>query len=411
MNIENKPHEITSINTDDLVDKTEASDKGVEHGSESISTVDVGTVALKGAEVAIEPEKIIKADRNRLGYSLIGCCEACRVKDYLYGYKEYISIDDVRNFVKTHSQDGVGRLCGLLQFKENVDKRIDSEQKVEITKRLKFDELKKVKYFVNSEYVVNANKRIYKYIHGFKTPDKNNFSMFRKFLTNQILIASSKSKNINNELSDFNLKMDDYDAREFFGVVDGMRHEAAFQDLLKEMSDVIDFRQSTNLEDSKGVDLMIRAKISNKMNDFGYYDYATPDEIVLNDFKTLELPVDIKSTKRKTEETLLKDDMSGYKLDRWVIWSHIYRDDFKLYMDDRNRTRLHNDENKEVLLLSKDIQIAAMKQLEGIDYRRKNGDIFTPELLEDRLKDIKDEILQGINRIYVDENRKTDTLI
>lgn len=411
MSIEDKNPEITKSISDNSVEKSELSDSSVERNNESVDKSNIGAVALKNAEVKIEPEKNIGVDRNRFGYSLIGCYEACKIKDLLYTQKEYISVDDVRDFVKTYSQDGVGRLCGLLQFEENIANRVDSEQKVDAAKRLKFEELKRVKNFVNSEYIVDVNKKIYKYIHNIKSPEKNNFKMFRNFLAVQMDIASSNSKDINNELSLFDLRKEDYDTKMIFDAVNGMRHEAAFRDLLKEIPDVIDFRDSTNLEDSKGVDLIVKAKISNKMNDFGYYDYATPDEIASDDFKILELPIDVKSTKRRAEEALLREVNSGYKLDHWVMWSNIYPEDFLLDIDDKNRVKYYKNIDKATLLLNKEKQIAAMERLGGIQYERTNGEMLRPASLEKRLRRIKDEVLNGINKFYIDEQYKAGASI
>lgn len=402
MSIETNDPKIINNISDNPVEKTEF-DGGVSlekvELSCDLSNKDkkLGSVALGGTELVKGPE-IIKKDRNQIGYSLLSCYEACKVKDMLYEHQDYIGIDDVRDLYNTNYLDDVGRLCGLLQFEKDITDRVDAEQKIQKADRLNKDQLKKIKFYVNTKHIVAANKKIYEVINDFASDEeKNNFKFLRSYLLAKMDNAKSRAIN-NNELDSFTI--DDYDTSMIFGQANGMRHEAAFKVLLAEISDVIDFEDCSNFDDSNGVDLVLKVKVSELMNDSGYFEYATPDEIASENFKVLDLPVDIKSTWRRADESLRKVVNSGYEINHWVLWSNFYPEDFLLDVDDSDEVVLYTDTDRAVLLPVKDKQIAAMKRIGSIRYERQNGKTIKPEILSKRLYDIKNEVLNGINKMY-----------
>ena len=295
-----------------------------------------GNIVLANDETVLNDEKLIEKDRNRFGYSIISYFEGSKIMQCFDNYGDYVTSDDLSMLNSPVDSDHVSKLNDLFQFENTLRERIKSNNKPSYGERINTAELSKYRRNIKTEYLIKFNREISNYILS-ASKSSNNFKAVRQWLMSELKMASSSNMNSDNELAGLNIRYHDNEKamQILYGIVNGMRHEEGFKELLSEMpEDLIDYVESSPEQDSHGVDMILKAKISNEKDMNGCYKYASPDEISANQYKIKCLPVDIKSTKTKTKSCLEKELQNARGANRWVMWSNLLPEDFMLYIDD-----------------------------------------------------------------------------
>lgn len=360
-----------------------------------------------GPESDLNDEKLIEKDRNHFGYSIISYFEGSRILQWLGDYSDYVTGDDLLILDSAVDSDRVSKLNDLLQFENALCKKIKSDNKPLLSEKAGIAELSKYKRDIKTEYLIKFNRDISDYITSVSKGD-NSFKAVKQWLVSELKMASSSNMNSDNELAGLNISRyhDNKQAMDIlYGIVNGMRHEEGFKELLNEMpDDLIDYAETSPEQDSRGIDVILKAKISNAKDFDGSYKYASSDEIASGDYKVKCLPVDIKSTRTKAKSCLENELQKSHNPNHWVMWSNLSPEDFMLYVDaDGKKAKLQKDDDEAVLFLGEN-QIDAMKNMGYLTYKYKNGDKFKPPTLNSRLGYIKREVLKGINTLYYDAN-------
>ena len=365
-----------------------------------------GDIVLANCEVLPSDEKLIEKDRNHFGYSIISYFEGAKIIQCFDNYGDYVTSDDLLMLNSPVDSDCVSKLDNLFQFENILRERIKSKNEPSQSEKIDFAELSKYKRNIKTEYLIKFNREISDYITS-ASKNNNNFKAVRQWLMSELKMASSSNMNSDNEFADLNIRYHDNEKamQLLYGIVNGMRHEEGFKELLSEMpEDLIDYAESSLEQDSRGVDMILKAKISNEKDLNGCYKYASTDEILANKYKIKCLPVDIKSTKTKAKSCLEKMLQNDRGLNHWIMWSNLLPEDFMLYIDDADeKAKLRKSDDEALLYLGYE-QTKAMKNLGYVAYKDKNGNKFKPPTLNSRIDNIKSEVLRGINELYYDAN-------
>lgn len=282
-----------------------------------------------------------------------------------------------------------------------------------------YESFAELKDYLKTNYIMSLNNVIETFIES-TSKENNNFDNLSEYLTSNLLIASASPNRYYSGLKNIDTNFGTRSKQEAINdAIEGMRHEVAFEQLICEMpEDIIDFNHTDDERDSRGADFILKTKIS-KQKPNGKYKYATKSEIAASQYDEMYLPLDIKASSESATMELSRlhqyADRKGGPLDHWVMWSHIYPQDFKLHMDD-GRPVVDKDNEPEAIFLKYDEQIAAMRDLSGIRYREhykrrskfndafRYNESFIPYSLDERLDDIKRQVLQGINELYSSES-------
>ncbi|MDK2899455.1 MAG: hypothetical protein PWQ10_642 [Patescibacteria group bacterium] len=259
-------------------------------------------------------------------------------------------------------------------------------------------------YVLKTDYIMSLGKEITEYIDS-AGKENNKISCIYEKLVKEFNIASlTSSVYADLGLENINTSFDSQDdLNEIYDYVEGMRHEAAFKELICEMEDgVIEIVETDENDDARGIDVILLAKISLQPDPEGLFKFASDEEIEADSYSEMGLPVDIKSSKTSVRISLDNIKMLSHSdIYRWVMWSHVYDDDFRLSLID-GFAKLGCSKEEASIYLDYYKQFAAMKDksFSSIRYHDKNGNSFRPRTLERRLKDIKREVLEGINTLH-----------
>lgn len=259
--------------------------------------------------------------------------------------------------------------------------------------------------YIKTNYVMNLNEEIRNYIDN--SDHDNNYPALYKNLK---LRTNSATKNLieNNGAVKIAIDYGKYDAadvKKIAGVINGIRHEEAFAKLIKEAQvddniELISIKKASKRSDSRGIDFFLDAKLSSRGLSENKYIFASKEEIELGEYSTKTLPVDIKASEKTAQKALDKQKAGGIlRSPHWVMWSHVYGDDFRLSFQD-NEPMLDVKKAKSAIFLESDQHIAAMKNLKDIRYYSEKDDIYVdPPSLDTRFGSMKSEILSGIEAL------------
>lgn len=363
------------------------------------------TIALK--ESGVENIELIEKDRNHFGYSIMSLFESNKLMKCLDDYSSYVEHNDFMPLDNLDEKDGVSELYEIIQVKNTIANRIRSKVELSLDDQMSKDELSKYRHLVKVKYVIGFNRKIADYIDSVSAKN-NNFAELRKKLDDDLRIASSSVMNNDNELAGINFGYEKAPMDYIYRIVNGMRHEEAFKELMSEIDKNTDgqlsYGESTPEEDAKGVDVVLRAKISKKRDADGLFRYASRAEVAAEQFNVKCLQVDIKSTEERAASKLKENLSSENKPRNWIMWSNVYPEDFRLRKNKYGNPKIMEDENITPLFLSRDIQIDAMRDIVSVKYTDKKGNQFKPKSLDSRLDNIKQEVLKGLNRLYVNNS-------
>jgi len=365
-----------------------------EKDSDSENRDKLASAALHESGVEIMVEK----NRNHFGYSIISYFESRKIMRCLNEYGTFIEKNDLLRLENPEKTDSVGEVYNLIQVKNAIADRINSHTEASYEDRASNKDLKKYKHYIKTKYYVGFNRKIAEFIESVND-NNNNFAELRKNLDDELRLASTKTMNSNNELSGVKLSYEKAPMRDIYNIVNGMRHEAAFKELISEIVDgTLDYEESNPEQDSLGFDVILRAKISNELDLNGLFKYASETEILEGDYKIKCLPVDIKSSEN-TAKVVLCNLLKRSTTDHWAMWSKVHPEDFRLYLNSCGNPEVEKDKNMTSLFLSHELQIKAMRAIKDVTYYGKYGS-FTPDPLDKRLEIIKQETLDALNHLY-----------
>jgi hypothetical protein len=377
--------------------------KNEQLGQENRANLGLRTLDMTGLR---RPE-IDDSQYDQLGECMIGYLEGCRALDDFKNYRQYLDKGETSQLLEIENTDASSRDKNyyLMQIHDRVLGRAKGEDKVSSKGTISDREFTELKHTLKTGYIMNLNEEIADYIDSANNGD-NKIGKLRSHLASKFAYATSYF--LNKDIKKLTNLDTNFDNKEnlyaIFNVIEGMRHEAAFKELIYEIpEDLFEVVETGKGADSHGVDLILKSKISKQKTSKNQYGFASPDEIKAGDFIEMDLPMDIKSTEDAAARALF--EQLSYR-DHWVMWSHIYREDFRLSMEDGFPDICYTPDESPVYL-KYDEQIAAMRNLSNIRYFDSSGERFKPASLDARIEDIKKEVLLGINTLYSREGKNT----
>lgn len=335
---------------------------------------------------------------HQLGDFMVGYIEGVNANNDFKLLGKYIDGDEMDFLLNINQVDAdvADKNYYLMQIHDRVIGRYRSHQFPQ--KTADFDRLSDLRHSLKTNYIMNLNHEVADYIDSVGSKVNNIGQLIEKL---SVGFLKTNTKSFEKDLSGLSnidkRYFSDENFEKILWIIEGMRHEAAFKEMIYEMpDDVIEIDDADGNEDSHGIDVKLKVKLSSNRTNDGQYKYASKKEVSDGSFIEKELPVDIKASADKAKKDLEKQ-LSYPNPNHWVMWSHVYRQDFRLAVD-YGETMIAYKNGEEPIYLKYDEQIAAMRKLDKIKYLNK-GEKFQPESLDDRLMDIKREILIGINKL------------
>ncbi len=345
---------------------------------------------------------------SALDNSIISYFEGCDTLNDIKSSRSYI--DNQEALFLLHMNDFGFDMLEKNYFLMQIHNKILERSKHEESPKniINYKDYNDLKHFLKTDFIMEFNDQISSLIDSAADSDKtNNIENLRKKIGRSLSTAPvlygryfSVLKNINNDY----LGQKAYEKRftTIDGVIEGMRHELAFKELIFELEDgTVEIEEVDREHDSRGTDYILKVKVSKNMPE-GKYIYASNSEIESNKFIEMELPIDIKSSSFAAGEALSElyrqTNYGENEIDHWVMWSHIYPQDFRLSIDD-GKADLSYTKDEAKIYLQYNEQIFAMRDLSDIRYIG-GGEEFIPYSMNQRLSSIKKEILKGLNTIY-----------
>lgn len=347
-------------------------------------------------------EKAIEMGHRKLGEDMIGYVEGCRAQNDFKKYRRYLDADEVNFLLNVDEIDPItaDKNYYLMQIHDRVLGRV--EDNVRPKHQVNELDFRGLNHFLKTDYIMNLNEAIDTYISSVSSKinkidqlkDKlaaGLFSTNTDYFNKDISKLSHLDKNfVNNK-----------NLNEIYRVIDGMRHEEAFKEMIFEMQDdAFEVIETDKVKDSHGIDLILRLKLSKLKTADGQYKIAEAQEIENGEFIETDLPIDVKSNRKRVDELRRNQQSYNGRPDHWIMWSHVYRDDFRLSVHNGTSV-LRYKLSESPIYLNIGEQFAAMKNLGSVSYVDYNGKEFKPEPLSDRLINIKQEIEQGVNVIGI----------
>lgn len=197
----------------------------------------------------------------------------------------------------------------------------------------------KVAKAVKTKYTMKANEAVSEVVSQ-ATANSTVGDVLRKielaynnFIANSLTEAETteKARKIFQDLKV--RKVAEYYQQKMKEIVEGMRHEVGFHELVIEGSyrrdeDLIELEKSTIEQDSRGIDFYATVKVVKDTNPnsptYNEYIYPSKEDIAANNFEEIKLPIDIK---KNPKNKLIKNSSKNKTL---VMWSHLYAEDFQL---------------------------------------------------------------------------------
>lgn len=399
-------------------DKSEFENRRVELGIASWVDYPMASYPIDGQEK--HADRVESEIDRRISDSMIGYLEGEAALRDLGDprLKRYIDSDEVEFLLDSQNEPNVTQKDKdfyLMQIHNRILERFDTRHLPKnIADRQTFSELRHV---IKTDYIMNMNESISDYVDSVSQKKGNNLSV----ILEGIRTISLKNVNVHElRKNTTNLTyLNDYfqdNSRIMRGInslIEGMRHEAGFKEIISEIpEDVIEIIDTDREQDSHGVDMILRVKVSNEYDNKGNYKLASDFEIENGEYEEKDLPLDIKSSKRRADEALDKI-LNNDQIEHWVMWSHINDDDFRLGKEKGSKkVEIVCSRENAPVYLDYSVQIEALKYLregESVeDYKAFNDstdryDYAKPDTLKTRLAAIKDEIIRGINSIYNDK--------
>lgn len=372
----------------------------------------VNTISLTEAPVQAEMTRNQKLEAET---SLVSFMEFSKFNKNFKKLSPYLDGDEI-SFVNSldskYDQDKKNDI--LMQVYDRVNRRFENNTRPDTY--CEYDQKKEFSRTINREYAMQFNDYIRSYICN---PDNKTLTMgqmSQKLNSTYLLIAKPESKyrniNTNNR----------YDKQEVFvgvsEVLNGMRHEIAFKELYRDI-DCISFDpdEYSREDDMKGIDIRLTVKLSKQFDENGNYKYPDKNELKKGDYIEKELPVDLKSSQHRAVEKLSENkNQTEYAVNNWVLWSHINSIDFCFGYQRKLAKPIAKDINDAPLFMSQDQQVAFIKNLGGRSFKLVDsfaiahaGEQCYIESYENRVRDIKSKVLEGINYIYSAENLSKKT--
>lgn len=360
---------------------------------------------------------------GRISESMIGYLEGEAILDDLNNprMRRFVDAEETKFLLDIQAEPDISRQDKdyyLMQIHNRILERHNLHKMPE--QSADFSLYSDLKHTIKTDYIMNMNESISDYIDGVSKKSGNKLSTLldgvRMISLRDVNIQALKKNTANlthlkNHFEDSSLII-----RKINALVEGMRHEAGFKELISEIpEDIIEIIETDKDQDSHGVDTILKVKVSNDREQDGSYKLASESEVDEENYEEVDLPLDIKSSKTRAEDVLFRMKDSAQAIDHWVMWSHINDDDFRLgtYPGDKKTEIICSRENAPVYL-DYSVQIAALKNLRNgeqvEDYKAYNDvtsrfEYANPEPLSNRLLDIKQDIINGINAIH---NHKTE---
>lgn len=356
-----------------------------------------------------ENEKEITPETIMVGY--IAGCQAQR--DFLNKENSRYLDGDETNFLLLVNESDISpnnKIYYLMQIHERVLERKKNEQRPRTQmNRQSFED---IKICLKTDYIMGLNEMIKNHIDSVQGRDNHIISLKRKLLNSVYIPSLDKFSSFTKGLpilesvySSQITKKENWTNVE--RLISGMRHEVAFEEFISEIdpsSEVFGIIPTTRKMDAEGVDLTLSVKLSTKINNDGSYRYATTEEIANGEFIVKDLPIDLKSTKDAAENALNKQKERKV-MNHWVMWSHIYSQDFRLSYNGDDGVGMDYT-NDEAPIYLKPEQHEAMRRLDRSSimyFDNKKKQEFSPESTSTRVEMIRREILKGIN--YLNKNQ------
>jgi len=348
--------------------------------------------------------KATKTDAEIEKETTINCMvsyfEGCNALNDFKRFHNYISRDEIFDLldINDDQSDATANEKNylLMAIHNNVLERVKNHEFP--GGRTGESDMSQLKHCLKTNYIIGLNQKIAEYIEEAGQKN-NNIGQLHGVLAEYLIEAEPSDPNIL-KLENLNTRFNTQANLHTIGnIISGMRHEAAFKELVYEMPDgVIEVIETDNEFDSHGVDLILSVKLSKRGNPDGSPNFASAYDIQSDDFIEVELPVDIKSTKESATNELADQLNFTDRPDHWIMWSHIYQSDFRLAVDEDGLPELKYSSDKSPIYLNIQEQIAAMRKLGNTKYHEK-GETFFPEYLDMRIDEIKHDILLGIQAL------------
>lgn len=373
-----------------------------------VSYEDEGDLDLKQVEHDQE-------QRFQCGECMLGYFEGCEAMEDFNVYHKYIDRREAEFLINIDkiNPSMVNKNFYLMQIHNNVIGRAKNNDEPENWAGR--SDLTKLRHALKTGFILNFNGMISDYIDSISKKN-NRLGLLEEKL--KLIFLDITNSTYNKDLKTLdNLDCFFEDNRYLsmvFKLIDGMRHELGFRELVDEISDeepgLIEAIEADKDSDSHGVDLILKVKLSkDKTND--RYSYASSEEIEAGDYIEKELGVDIKSNERTAQRTIAGQD-PNHRPDHWIMWSHLRSEDFRLGINEfTGKPDIIYSRSNTPIYLSVDGQISVMKEIYAtqlLRYKEEFGDekYVKYELipLQDRLHDIKQEILKGINTVYREDS-------
>lgn len=322
--------------------------------------------------------------------------------EYFNENRSFLRDEDVSEIFKAKqlidNGQGVDKNAALLKSYMNFMHRIASRELIVAGNRISENKFSRLKHILKVDYIMSLNGQITEYLNSVSSTNnsigklKTALAVYYKSaivgLADVGYVKSDQSHLRFDDLSEFN---------KIYDVIEGMRHEAAFKELISEIEDgSVEVMETTDEADSHGIDMVLKVKLSRNSKEIERQTIASASDIENDNYFEVYLPVDIKSTEFSANMTLEKQKSFN---DHWVIWSNIYKEDFKLSYT-KSGPFFKYKENDAPIFLSINEQLKAMQELEssGLYYEGENGG-FKPPNIKRRIYMIKKEILAGIKAL------------
>lgn len=385
----------------------EENEEAKELASAKFTRIAIDNTGIAGPEIS-------EGHKDRLEDCIIGYLVAA---DALVDFKttgcSFLGSQEVRKLLDvnnaTASSDEEKNDC-LIKLYDNFLKRTKDANEAIPQVAVNDIELFELKHCLKTNYIMNLNQEIADYIDSIGQKD-NNIGKLKTALARHLLIASSSLlRGSNSEVFNSVNYGDEEHLKRIYSIIEGMRHEASFKELVYEMTgdDLVEIIDTNKEDDSRGVDLILRVKISMEAATDNKYTFASSKDIKDGQFIEVDLPIDIKSTKNAADK-VLANELSYPTPNHWVMWSNIYREDFRLSFDLDHKSEIGYSPSESPIFLNYDEQLAIMRNIDetNIKYKDADGDLFAPPNIATRINNIKKDILNGINTLYYNNIKRS----
>lgn len=287
----------------------------------------------------------------------------------------------------------------IMQLYAKMEDRFDGKDSY-VNNRLDIEKIKSVLHIIKTDYISSLRHAIGDIVKY----EKVDYQSLKKILD----LVFLKSKDFIYSSEEDVSKHFDYEADQEFlsSLIQGIRHEEAFKELVYEADGIMEVVETDEEQDYLGTDVILKTKLSKKKTKDGLYQYASSGEVESGRYEERAIRIDVKSNPYSSKiakfNEVVKKNPSN--LDHWVMWSNVYNEDFRLSMIDGVPGFGYDPKNGAVYL-KLDEQIAAMRGLNraSIYYVNQYGEKIIPPTLDDRIINIKREVLRGINTLPASE--------